>query len=136
MTRITYGMISDNVQIGIQSNAGKLNTLMTQLATGKALNQPSDDSVGVVKALKLHSQTNRQDQYLRNMQDGISLVQTAEANLDEVHSMLQRMRELAVQHRNGTMSAASISTRLGVRAGASSPCASARPCPGKCLNVG
>jgi flagellin len=40
------------------------------------------------------------------MQDGISLVQTAEGNLDEVHSMLQRMRELAVQYKNGTMSAA------------------------------
>ena len=55
MTRITYGMISDNVQIGIQSNAGKLNTLMTQLATGKALNQLVTD-VTTVKV--------REDQYI------------------------------------------------------------------------
>ncbi|HQF55350.1 MAG TPA: flagellar hook-associated protein FlgL [Fibrobacteria bacterium] len=105
MTRITYGMISDNVQIGIQSNAGKLNTLMTQLATGKALNQPSDDSVGVVKALKLHSQTNRQDQYLRNMQDGISWLSTSETALKSGNDVLQRANELAIQGANDTYSA-------------------------------
>lgn len=105
MTRITYGMISDNVQLGIQANATKLNDIMTKLSTGKLLNQPSDDSVGVVKALKLHSQTNRQDQYLRNMEDGVAWLSTAETALKSGNDVLQRANELAIQGANDTYSA-------------------------------
>lgn len=105
MTRITYGRISSDVQLGIQQNGVKLDDLMTKLSTGKLLNQPSDDSVGVSKALKLHSQTNRQDQYLRNMQDGAAWLATSETALKSGNDVLQRANELAIQGANGTYSA-------------------------------
>ncbi|MEK7394152.1 MAG: flagellar hook-associated protein FlgL, partial [Fibrobacterota bacterium] len=106
MTRITYGMISNDVQVGIQNNAVKLDELMTKLSTGKVLNQPSDDSVGVTKSLKLHSQSNRQDQYLRNIQDGQAWLSTSETALKSGNDVLQRANELAIQGSNGTYSAA------------------------------
>jgi len=106
MTRITYGMISSDVQIGIQANGVKLDDLMTKLSTGKLLNQPSDDSVGVTKALKYHSQSNRQDQYLRNIQDGQAWLSTSETALKSGNDVLQRANELAIQGANGTYSAA------------------------------
>ena len=105
MTRITYGMISTDVQAGIQINGVKLDDLMTKLSTGKLLNQPSDDSVGVSKALKLHSQTSRQDQYQRNMQDGQAWLATSETALSSGNDVLQRANELAIQGANGTYSA-------------------------------
>lgn len=105
MTRITYGTIPANVQMGIQGNAAKLNDLMTKLTTGKLLNQPSDDSVGISKSLKLHSQTNRQDQYLRNLQDGQSWLATSETALKSGNDVLQRANELAIQGANDTYSA-------------------------------
>ncbi|MEN9309304.1 MAG: hypothetical protein RL173_3236 [Fibrobacterota bacterium] len=105
MTRITYGMISNDVQVGIQNNAVKLDELMTKLSTGKVLNQPSDDSVGVTKSLKLHSQSNRQDQYLRNIQDGQAWLSTSETALKSGNDVLQRANELAIQGSNGTYSA-------------------------------
>ncbi len=104
MTRITYGTIPSNVQLGIQANAGKLNDLMTQLAVGKKLNQPSDDSVAVAKALKLHAQSNRQTQYLRNLQDGQTWLATSETALKSGNDVLQRANELAIQGANGTYS--------------------------------
>ena len=52
----------------------------------------------------MRSQIRGLAQAQRNIQDGVSLVQTAEGNLDEVHAMLQRVRELAVQYKNGTLS--------------------------------
>lgn len=112
MTRITYGMISNDVQIGIQQNGVKLDDLMAKLSTGKLLNQPSDDSVGVSKALKLHSQTSRQDQYLRNIQDGQAWLSTSETALKSGNDVLQRANELAIQGSNGTYSA---SERLYLR---------------------
>lgn len=105
MTRITYGTIPSNVQLGIQGNAAKLNDLMTKLASGKLLNQPSDDSVGISKSLKLHSQTNRQTQYLRNMQDGESWLATSETALKSGNDVLQRANELAIQGANDSYSA-------------------------------
>ncbi len=105
MTRITYGTIPSNVQLGIQGNAAKLNDLMTKLSTGKMLNQPSDDSVGISKSLKLHAQMNRQNQYLRNLQDGQAWLSTSETALKSGNDVLQRANELAIQGANDTYSA-------------------------------
>ena len=58
---------------------------------------PADDAAGLGISEKMRSQIRGLAQSQRNIQDGVSLVQTAEGNLDEVHSMLQRVRELAVQ---------------------------------------
>jgi flagellin len=79
---------------------------MERLSSGYRINSAADDAAGLGISEKMRGQIRGLEQAQRNMQDGISLVQTAEGNLDEVHSMLQRMRELAVQYKNGTMSAA------------------------------
>jgi flagellin len=77
---------------------------MERLSSGYRINRAADDAAGLAISEKLRGQINGLDQAQRNAQDGVSLVQTAEGSLNEVHSMLQRVRELAVQYQNGTLS--------------------------------
>src|ERR1700743_1654995 len=77
---------------------------MEKLSSGFRINRAADDAAGLAISEKLRGQIGGLDQAGRNVQDGISLVQTAEGSLTEVHSMLQRVRELAVQYQNGTLS--------------------------------
>lgn len=102
MTRITATMINTDVQQGIQANGVRLNEIMTQISTGKSINQPSDDPVGTSKALRLRSQTSRYDQYYRNMQDGQAWLSTADTALKNGNDSMQRANELAIQGANGT----------------------------------
>ena len=76
---------------------------MERLSSGYRINRAADDAAGLAISEKLRGQIGpRAGQ--RNVQDAVSLVQTAEGSPDEVHSMLQRVRELAVQYKNGTLS--------------------------------
>jgi flagellin len=77
---------------------------MERLSSGFRINRAADDAAGLAISERMRAQTRGLAQTSRNIQDGVSLVQTAEGNLDEVHSMLQRVRELAVQYKNGTLS--------------------------------
>jgi flagellin len=79
---------------------------MERLSSGYRINRGADDAAGLGISEKMRGQIRGLAQSQRNIGDGVSLVQTAEANLDEVHSMLQRVRELAVQYNNSTNSAA------------------------------
>jgi flagellin len=83
-----------------------LNTSMERLSTGKRINSAKDDAAGLAIASSMTSQVRGMNQGIRNANDGISMAQTAEGALSEVGSMLQRMRELAVQKENGTYSTA------------------------------
>ena len=74
-----------------------------KIGSGLRINRAADDAAGLAISEKLRSQVKGYNMAVRNVQDGISLVQTAEGALNEVHGMLQRMRELAVQAANGTM---------------------------------
>jgi flagellin len=76
---------------------------MEQLSTGSKINSASDDAAGLAMAAKFTSQINGLDMAVKNANDGIAMISTAEGALDEVTTMLQRMRELAVQSSNGTM---------------------------------
>jgi flagellin len=76
---------------------------MEQLSTGSKINSASDDAAGLAMAAKFTSQVNGLDMAVKNASDGISMISTAEGALEEVSGMLQRMRELAVQSSNGTM---------------------------------
>jgi flagellin len=78
---------------------------MERLSSGYRINRAADDAAGLAITEKLRGQIKGLDQAQRNAQDAISLVQTAEGSLTEVHSMLQRVRELAVQFKNGSLSA-------------------------------
>jgi flagellin len=77
---------------------------MERLSSGFRINRGGDDAAGLGISERMRAQSRGLGQAQRNIQDGISLVQTAEGNLNEVHAMLQRVRELAVQFKNGSLS--------------------------------
>jgi flagellin len=79
---------------------------MERLSSGLRINKAADDAAGLGISEKMRAQVRGLAQAQRNIQDGVSMVQTAEGNLDEVHSILQRIRELAVQYKNGSLSTA------------------------------
>jgi flagellin len=77
---------------------------MERLSSGYRINRAADDAAGLAISEKLTAQIGGLDQAQRNAQDAVSLVQTGEGAMNEVHSMLQRVRDLAVQFNNGTLS--------------------------------
>ena len=89
-------------QQALTSNARGLSTVMQQLSTGKRINNAVDDVAGMAISTRLTSQIRGLNQAVRNTNDGVSLIQTAEGATDQVTNMLQRMRELAVQASNDT----------------------------------
>jgi flagellin len=89
-------------QLQISSNAASKS--MEKLSSGYRINRAADDAAGLAISEKMRGQIGGLDQAQRNAQDGVSLVQTAEGSLNEVHSMLQRVRDLKTQFDNGTLS--------------------------------
>ena len=83
-------------------NDRALSTAMEQLSTGKRINSAKDDAAGMAISSRMTAQIRGLDQAVRNSNDGISLLQTADGAMEEVSNMLQRMRELKVQHSTGT----------------------------------
>ncbi len=89
-------------QDSIVKNNRTLSTAMERLSTGSRINSAKDDAAGLAISTRMDSQIRGLSMAVRNANDGISLMQTAEGAMDEVTSILQRMRELAVQAVNGT----------------------------------
>ncbi|MCC4045976.1 flagellin N-terminal helical domain-containing protein [Enterococcus gallinarum] len=85
------------------ANASKSNSL-SKLSSGMRINKAGDDAAGLAISEKMKGQIGGLSQAKSNAQDGISLIQTAEGALNETHSILGRMRDLAVQSSNGTLS--------------------------------
>jgi len=102
MTVINTNVKSLVAQQALVVNGRKMSDAMQQLSTGKRINSASDDAAGLSIASKMTAQIRGLNQAVRNANDGISMMQTAEGALNEVTNMLQRMRELAVQTANGT----------------------------------
>ena len=94
--------LNANRMLGVTSSAQSKST--EKLSSGYRINRAADDAAGLSISEKMRKQIKGLTQASTNAQDGISCVQTAEGALTEVHSMLQRMNELAVQASNGTMS--------------------------------
>ena len=88
----------------LNSNAA-LESAFERLSTGKRINSASDDAAGLSIGKGLESRVSGLNQAIRNVNDGISMVQVTEGTLDEVTSILQRMRDLAVQAANGSLGA-------------------------------
>jgi len=103
--RINYNLASSAAQRGLGASQDAYAKQANRLSTGLRINSASDDAAGMAVSEKLKNQVRGLNQAQRNAQDGISLVQTAEAGLSETHSLLARMRELAVQASNDTLSA-------------------------------
>ncbi len=91
-------------QAALAKNARELNTAMTQLSTGVRINSAKDDASGLAISNRMTSQINGLGAAVKNANDAVSMIATAEGALDEVTEMLQRMRELAVQAGTGSMS--------------------------------
>jgi flagellin len=105
--RINSNIEALNAQRHLSSTTDKVQRSMEKLSSGYRINRGADDAAGLGISETMRSQIRGLAMAQRNIQDGVSMVQTAEGNLDEVHSMLQRVRELAVQYKNGTLSQAS-----------------------------
>lgn len=101
---INTNVASLAAQRSLGSSNSALETSFERLATGKRINSASDDAAGLAVAQRMTSRINGSEQGIRNVNDGISVTSIAEGALDEVTSLLQRMRDLAVQAANGSMS--------------------------------
>jgi flagellin len=100
--RINHNIAALNTyrQLGAANNAQS--SSMEKLSSGLRINKAGDDAAGLAISEKMRGQIRGLDMASKNAQDGISLIQTAEGALNETHSILQRMRELAVQSANDT----------------------------------
>jgi len=113
--RINTNIEALNAQRNLGVTANAFAKSVEKLSSGLRINRAADDAAGLAISQKLDAQVTGLNQAQRNAQDGISMVQTAEGALNEVHSMLQRIRELAVEAANSTLSsgdAASVSTEI------------------------
>ena len=104
MTVINTNIKALAAQGAMTANARDLNRSMAQLSTGQRINSAADDAAGLAIGNKLTTQVRGLDMAVRNANDGISMLQTADGATKEVTSMLMRMRELAVQSANDTYS--------------------------------
>ncbi len=102
MSVINTNMKSLITQNNLTVNNRALSSAMEKLSTGKRINSAGDDAAGLAISNKMTAQIRGLNQSVRNANDGISMIQTAEGALTEVTNMLQRMRELAVQSANDT----------------------------------
>jgi len=101
--RIQNNVEAFNAHRQLTGTAAKAAKSMEKLSSGYRINRAADDAAGLAISEKMRAQIGGLSQAQRNAQDGVSLVQTAEGALTEVHSMLQRVRDLKVQYENGTL---------------------------------
>jgi flagellin len=100
--QIATNVAALNAQRNLSVTGLKMGKVLEKLSSGYRINRAADDAAGLGISEKMRAQIRGNMQAVRNAQDGISMLQTAEGALDEVHSILQRMRELTVQASNGT----------------------------------
>lgn len=102
--RISTNISSMNARQSFYENEKRMNVAMEHLATGKKLNNASDNPANVAIVTRMHARASGMRVTIRNNEDAISMLRTAEAALQTVTNVLQRMRDLAVQSANGTNS--------------------------------
>ncbi|KAF0996474.1 flagellin [Geobacillus sp. TFV-3] len=100
--RINHNIQALNAYRNLAANQASISKNLERLSSGLRINRAADDAAGLAISEKMRSQIRGLQMAERNALDAISLIQTAEGALNEVHSILQRMRELAVQAANGT----------------------------------
>ena len=101
--RIQNNVEAFNAHRQLTGTASKAAKAMEKLASGYRVNRAADDAAGLAISEKMRGQVGGLAQAQRNAHDAVSLVQTGEGALNEVHSMLQRIRDLKVQYSNGTL---------------------------------
>jgi flagellin len=104
MPTINTNVSALNAQAALTKNSRAMSTAMEQLSTGSRINAADDDAAGLAIGTSMTAQIRGLNQAVRNLNDGVNLLQTAEGALNETTNMLQRMRELAVQSASATYS--------------------------------
>ena len=101
--RITQKTVTRTVMDGLQSNMARMQRLQEQLSSGKQVSRPSDSPVKTVEAMQFRSSIRRTEQYVRNADDGIAMLATADAALTDSLKLTGRARELTLAGMNDTM---------------------------------
>src|SRR5690349_13849531 len=102
--RVTSRMIMDSTLRNIEQNQERIETLQGQITSGSRITKPSDDPIGAARALNLEDSIAQSQQYQRNIDQAKSWLNTTDSTLDAVTQTIQRVRELAVQAANDTLS--------------------------------
>lgn len=100
--RINYNVSSIIASNALNNNDNALSSSIQKLSSGLKINAAKDDSAGLAVSLKMNAQIKSLEQAENNANDGISVVNTADGAMSEMHDILQRMNELAIQSANGT----------------------------------
>lgn len=100
--RITNKMLTNELRKNLNTNMMRLDQFQRQLSTGKKLNRPSDNPASLVKALRLRTTLNEGEQYLANINESVSFLETTDAALFNVGEIMQKARELTVKAATGT----------------------------------
>ena len=101
--RVTQSMMSNQLLRNVSNNLGRMNTLQDQLSTGKRINAPSDDPVGLTFAMRYRSEISANDQYIRNVDSAKSSLDYTDMALSQMGDVLHRVRELMVKGADGSL---------------------------------
>jgi len=99
-------MLSNNLLRNLESAQGRMDQLQNQLSSGQRISRPSDDPVGIQNAMRLKSNISSVEQWKNNADAALAQMNTSDSAMGDMTSMLQRVRELAVQGANGTLAPA------------------------------
>ncbi|MEH7076567.1 flagellar hook-associated protein FlgL [Neobacillus drentensis] len=102
--RVTQNILNQNLLFNLQRTNKTMDQLQEQVSSGRKISKPSDNPVTAVRGMFYRSSLNEIDQYKRNADDGLAWMTVTDESLDEVTSVLQRVRELTIQGTNGTNS--------------------------------
>lgn len=102
MTRVTPATLNSGVMAGLQSSLSRLQQTQEQLASGRRLSRPSDSPVDTVAAMRLRAERKQSDQLSRNIDDGMSWLNTTDQALGQTSAVLNRVRSLVLAGANGT----------------------------------
>ena len=106
--RITQGMMNIQLLRNLNNNLGRLEKLQDQMSTGRRINKPSDDPVGISFSMRYRTELSVNSQYQRNVDSAVSWLDYTDTMLDQAGQVLHRVREIAIQAANGTNSEQSL----------------------------
>ncbi|SHI62038.1 flagellar hook-associated protein 3 [Geosporobacter subterraneus DSM 17957] len=101
--RITNSMMVSTMMRNLNNNLNRMDKIQMQMATGKRINKPSDDPVGMAKVLTLSSDVAANEQYKKNVDEALSWLETTEIAVTQLKDVMQRVRELTVRGATGTL---------------------------------
>ncbi|KUO71295.1 MAG: hypothetical protein APF81_24930 [Desulfosporosinus sp. BRH_c37] len=102
--RITNNMLSQNLLRNLETAQGRIDDLQDQLSSNLRINKPSDDPIGIQSSMRLQNTISSVEQWKTNADEAIGYMNSTDSTLGEITTMLQRVRELAVEGSNGTLS--------------------------------